>query len=77
MATGLTDGGWFISAFLDNLADKLCCYALREYGCQSSFHEDLSKLRTSLIKVQALIVNAEKQQFKEEESVSETVGATQ
>ena len=71
MATGLTVGGWFVSAILDALFEKAGSYAIDQYGLQSGFHEVLNKLRDSLRKVRAVFAGAERKRMKEEESISD------
>nr|CAD1841080.1 unnamed protein product [Ananas comosus var. bracteatus] len=62
MSTAITIGGWFASAFLDTLVEKASSYTLQQLGQRSDLHDEVRRLRLSLLKASAVLRRAERKQ---------------
>jgi len=62
--TGLEVGGWFASAFINELVDRACSYLGDRYEYRSSVQHKLKILDDGLRKIQALLHEADQRNIE-------------
>ncbi|THU51847.1 hypothetical protein C4D60_Mb06t35360 [Musa balbisiana] len=59
MSTPLVIGGWFAQSFIQTLLDKASNCAIQQLARRRGLHDDLRRLRTSLLRIHAILDKAE------------------
>ncbi|RZS04667.1 hypothetical protein BHM03_00035028 [Ensete ventricosum] len=59
MSTALAIGGWFAQGFIQTLLDKASNCAIKQLARRRGLHDDLRRLRTSLLWIHAILDKAE------------------
>ncbi|CAL9765224.1 unnamed protein product [Musa acuminata subsp. burmannicoides] len=59
MSTALVIGGWFAQSFIQTLLDKASNCAIQQLARRRGLHDDLRRLRTSLLRIHAILDKAE------------------
>ncbi|RRT71919.1 hypothetical protein B296_00034972 [Ensete ventricosum] len=59
MSTALAIGGWFAQGFIQTLLDKASNCGIQQLARRRGLHDDLRRLRTSLLRIHAILDKAE------------------